>query len=606
VSTIQCPKCGTKLKLPAGLGGTRIACPKCSSKVLIPGGLDTPSSPATGSTPVTGSTPATGSIPAPGSTLANKSSGSQEEWFSLDTSAESLGLSGMGFDAPSEEEKSQELAQDDDLKLASDQEPVAKQTAPQEQQRSVFDDDLPDLSPFDDSPSPQGASPKKKRDEDVLRSYMESSGFPPGLPPIPTSDQTPDQPTSLPAGFPAGIPAGFPAGFPADLNADFSADPFGESKQQSTQQSKQQSKGGVTSGGVEPKVDDTEYGVTCKVCGTRLYVRPSQTGKKIRCPDCFSEFPAPPPSPKKKQSETRWDQPGGSVGLASDEGDDSKAAPKNKVNTKAMLDKAAEDLEREREEYDTAHGTFDTKGWLGLIFGFTTDRSLVIAIAVLSMFAGIFGYVYHSLGPYVLDQEHWHIQFIRLLMFALGFIPIMGAVLLCALAIIPKAANQLIKVEEWPFGRLGDSFGELMMMVIAISGVYALGLPIGSALSKMGAPFLISSAIPTLTLWGFLPIVLLSMIESGSMFPPVTLSILKSVSGKSEEWGAMYMQTGVVLAILFILCQVAFVFGPITVGLLGILIPWAICFIANQYGILAGRISDVTELAFEGEFTEEE
>ncbi len=68
----------------------------------------------------------------------------------------------------------------------------------------------------------------------------------------------------------------------------------------------------------------------------------------------------------------------------------------------------------------------------------------------------------------------------------------------------------------------------------------------------------------------------------------------------------MYMQTGVVLAFLFILSQVAFVFGPITVGLLGILIPWAICFIANQYGILAGRISDVTELAFEGEFTEEE
>ena len=597
MSTIQCPKCGTKLKLPAGLGGTRIACPKCSTKVLIPAGLDTPP-PAPGSTSMPGSTSKNGATP------ENRSGGSQDEWFSLDTSAESLGLSGMEFDAPSQDDESLELDSDDGLKLASDQETEAKpgslqeKQPPQEQQRSVFDDDLPDLSPFDESPAPQAANPKKQRDEDVLRSYMESSGFPAGLPPIPTSIPTPENPISQASGF----PSGFPAGFPADLNADFSADPFGETKPQSTQQTK----GGASSGVAPPKVDDTEYGVTCKVCGTRLYVRPSQTGKKIRCPDCFSEFPAPPPSPKKKPSETRWDQSGESVGLAPDEGSTSKAAPKNKVSTKAMLDKAAEDLEREREEYDAAHGTFDTKGWLELIFSFTTDRSLVIAIAVLSLFAGIFGYVFHSLGPYVLDQEHWHIQFIRLLMFALGFVPIFGAVLLCSLAIIPKAANRLLKVEEWPFGRLGDSFGELMMLFIAISGTYGIGLPIGSALAKMGAPFLISSAIPILTLWGFLPIVLLSMIESGSIFPPVTLSILKSVSGKSEEWGAMYMQTGVALAIFFVFSQVAFVYGPITVAMLGLLFPWVFCFIANQYGILAGRISDVTELAFEGEFTEEE
>ena len=38
----------------------------------------------------------------------------------------------------------------------------------------------------------------------------------------------------------------------------------------------------------------------------------------------------------------------------------------------------------------------------------------------------------------------------------------------------------------------------------------------------------------------------------------------------------------------------------------GFLFPWFLCFLANQYGVLAGRVSDVTELGYEGDFSERE
>lgn len=39
-----------------------------------------------------------------------------------------------------------------------------------------------------------------------------------------------------------------------------------------------------------PHAADEEFGVLCRVCGTRLYARPSEIGTSRRCPDCSSEF----------------------------------------------------------------------------------------------------------------------------------------------------------------------------------------------------------------------------------------------------------------------------------------------------------------------------
>jgi len=47
------------------------------------------------------------------------------------------------------------------------------------------------------------------------------------------------------------------------------------------------------------KPEHTEFGLTCKLCGTRVYARPEQVGKQIKCPDCHSAVDVTaPPRPK--------------------------------------------------------------------------------------------------------------------------------------------------------------------------------------------------------------------------------------------------------------------------------------------------------------------
>ncbi len=541
--SVQCPKCAAKLRATAELVGKRIACPKCGSRVLIPH---------------TGSPHSDKLADKHSDILGGIPDGvrsQDEDWFSLEP-----------ISNPPPTQSETPPSPNGDGSLIED--PFGEETSSSNvPQRSVFDDDLPDLTPFEE-PQSSLPDPKSRREDDLLRSYLGPS-------------EDPLLGTSKDHGG----------------GKQKKADTSGAS---GLEKALAEGQKGVA------EEQDGEYSVVCKVCGTVLYVRPSSVGKQIRCPDCHSEFPQPAPKPKKKPTEARWDEQDATVQLSPAEGANPRIVSRETVNTKSILDKAAEELKREAKELDGVSGSFDTEDWLAMVFGFLSDRSLVVAIAILSGFAAIFGYVFHSLGPYVLDQEYWHLQLARLLMFVLGFIPILCAVMLCCLAIIPKAANRLIKVEEWPFGKLGDSLGELMMLFIAIAGTYAIGLPVGSALFKMRAPYLIYGSIPTLSLWGLLPIVLLSMIESGNLFPPMTRSILKSLSQKPDTWGAMYMQTGVALAVFFVMTQVAFLYGPIAVAILFFLFPWLFCFIANQYGTLAGRISDVTELGFEGEFKEEE
>ena len=66
------------------------------------------------------------------------------------------------------------------------------------------------------------------------------------------------------------------------------------------------------------------------------------------------------------------------------------------------------------------------------------------------------------------------------------------------------------------------------------------------------------------------------------------------------------MQTGIGFVLLFAFTQVGILQGPAFFAVVGFLIPWFLCFLANQYGVLAGRVSDVTELGYEGDFSESE
>jgi len=116
---------------------------------------------------------------------------------------------------------------------------------------------------------------------------------------------------------------------------------------------------------------------------------------------------------------------------------------------------------------------------------------------------------------------------------------------------------------------------------------------------------MVSMAFILLSVWALTPILLLCMIDNSSIFAPYSKAVIQSIQIKSEAWGAMYMQTAVAFGSFFLFMLMSRLQRPVGDFVLGLAVPLACFFLFGQYGVLAGRISDVTEMGFEGDFSED-
>jgi len=427
---------------------------------------------------------------------------------------------------------------------------VSPSESPVAARRSVFDDDLPDLMPFEQPAAPQAPS-------------LSLDGLPP-----------PATPTSKPS-----------AGGAGKLQ--------GSLEQLSREEAS-------LSEYFQPPSEDM-FSFPCKVCGTLLEAKVSRVGKKTRCPDCHSELPVPAPKPKKKPQEIRLDENVADVRFAPVDAKGKVDEGAEKAKTKQILDKARLDMERERKEIEPVSVSFDTKRWFGLVFGFLRDRGIAILTGILCMVTAIWFYAMDLVEH---QEEMGKIQ-IQLLLFAVLGLPILTLIGMTSLAIIPMAANRASKVDEWPFSRWSEYAGEIMMLLIAVVIASVPGLLIMGFLTSISAPVFVGLAVIFLSIWGLLPLILLGMMSNGFVTQPFSKEVFKSMGSKQESWGAMYFQTGFVFVMLLVLFGIARMTPSWTSAFLGICFPVMCFMIVNQYGVLAGRISDVTGLGYEGDFSDD-
>ena len=316
-----------------------------------------------------------------------------------------------------------------------------------------------------------------------------------------------------------------------------------------------------------------------------------QSGKKIRCPDCHSDLVIPAPPAKKKQPDIQLDDQVASVRLSPVEGTNPRLQEGSGASAKTMLAKAAKDLEVERAEIDAVTGVFDSKAWLSQIFSFLSDRRVVIALVALGVVAAGCEYAAARFAIFP-----WIGKFI--------LFPAYAGTFLCCLGVLPKAANREDKVEEWPFSHLGTYVGPMFVVLILWYVTYFIGWGIAAPFS--GSFAFIREAIAETFQWGVLPILFIGILDTRSPIQPISMKVLQSMGSHSEAWGAMYMQTAMAWVGYFLLRQIGLVFSPQIAAIFGICLPLYLCFVANQYGILAARISDVTDLGFSGEYAEAE
>ena len=112
-------------------------------------------------------------------------------------------------------------------------------------------------------------------------------------------------------------------------------------------------------------------------------------------------------------------------------------------------------------------------------------------------------------------------------------------------------------------------------------------------------------AFVLLGIWGITPILLLSMIDNNSIFEPYSKAVLNSIKSRPEAWGAMYMQTAMAMLALFLFMLLTSLQSPVGDFILGFALPLFCFFVINQFGVLAGRISQVTDMGFEGDFSDD-
>jgi DNA-directed RNA polymerase subunit RPC12/RpoP len=438
--------------------------------------------------------------------------------------------------------------------------------------RSLFDEDLPDLIPLQE---------------------------PPPAPNIPTTD--PRSSNRLPQSSSRGEQALREA---LSGSEDLFEDPADSQKPSAA---KATLTGSSTNKPAAGKPKNAEYSVKCKVCNTLLTVRESNAGTQVKCPDCYSMILIPPPPAKKAPADMKIDQLEATVQLAPIEGNNPRIVSGASVNTKEMLSKASKELERERKEIEDVKGAFDSKEWLSRNFGFLSDKRLILALVALGIATSVVYYL-QGLLPHSTETDLQKVlQTLRPHLLLATTFPIQIAIFICAVAVIPKSANRVNLIEPWPFFQnVKDYLGPACIGLIVFLLVGVLASLLGASLSVIKIPTLLQDAFAQVILWGSLPIIFLSMLELRSFKQPVSGSILKSISAKPDAWGAMYMQSAIAWLMYFVLWQIAILKGPAIGMLAGFVFPWYICFVANQYGVLAGRISDVTDLGYEGVFAESE
>lgn len=583
----QCPKCAKKLKANRQVAGKRVKCPQCGQVVKVPGAdpqaavgdddwlsLDIPAEApqAAASAPKTSGPSTTSSHSKPATTASQPAAPAQKVTSSKSSSPAHTSVQRTTPQAvPAQPVKSGAVSPQlspggaDVRKTAAERTvpsaPPATPSAPRSTghkstesqtrgsapRRSVFDDDLPDLTAI-------GQTSANPASDD------------PGLVSL---DGFSDQPAE------------------PNLKLDRPVEDLG----------------GLDDLGsialVSPELDaQAQYRITCKNCDTPQYVTIAQKGQTIQCPDCFIRFVVPGPplnwKPTKAASVDNWGK-GTDVRLAPIEATGAQQeVERNRQRVTDILNKAQRELD---DEIDEMVGTdFDTKGFIEKSLGFLMDPTTVMQLVLYGCyFALVFGVAQFCTARVQAGDKGF-----ALILF--GAIPTLTA-LVClpmlsgGMALLESVANGRRRVAEWPSFNLFENLSDILLMGAALGIAMLIGLIAGGLIGRVvGSNWMILVCILGTTFLLF-PVLLLSMLDNGSLFQPVSVQVFRSITGSAEAWGAYYLKT----LFGFFCVQVAWFLllnrHPIAAAAGGFLVPWLLFFVCQQIGSLAQAIAE--HLSFE-------
>lgn len=614
--SFSCQHCGKKLKAPAKAKGKRVKCPKCQEKVTIPSSSSrTTSATKAKQLPKPAvSKPAEDPIPSSEPPKRKTSLLEMEDPFSLDMPAiddlEGRKKSTDEFKEAKEKERAlRRMKQENRKRETEERKKLEKEVADGAVQpiqgSAVLTDD--GLIPFDSVDEESAA----KQEDATAKPQPKSEA---------KQDNSINDATSEPDG---GL-------FEGDLNleelqaqADSSPNqPINASAQKRSAPKKKKvdqledlgdlvpeldgapNRGDLPALSDEELMEEAEYRIVCSTCGTAQYVSPSAKGMKIKCPDCFALFTVPPPppgwKPKKKKklakSASIGDALDDELGLAAPEQVADTSNEQRKEHTEELLEKARGQLSEEEEErlYDS---DFDHATFVQKTFGFLKDPLIFAQVAAYGLvFFGLFWLMQYGYND--TDSQYGR----GVLLLTVVLVPLVAILfalpmLSGGLSLIESVANKQRFVKELPAFNIFDNAADLIVIAVSFFASIVPGFMLGLMVS--GEESKLMFELCGMVFSGFLlfPILLLSMLDNGSVFAPVSSSVIRSITEVAEGWGGYYMKTFVASCLVVLMCLMLIGGSPILAGFVGLMLPLLVFFTCQQIGSLANDIGD--HLSFE-------
>ncbi len=370
-------------------------------------------------------------------------------------------------------------------------------------------------------------------------------------------------------------------------------------------------------------LDNDEFGIDCRVCGTRLHVRRAQIGDTVKCPDCHSPLvvkappkPKPTAPPEYEEAElfklsepielpsTTYVPPGNPVGGTASGGPPATGTATGARSAagggtvmqnaaRALLEKArVQQEEAEAEERESSSERF-TEGLLAFFAGpQALIRLAILAVwfeVAMTLFRWALGIRVSEDAPAVIAESTSLVAIIALILVGLTFLYAAAA---CGLALVQDSSNGLRRIENWPranfltWGR--DVFYIINAWFLAALPGAIVGILLGLAGIKGAVLFTAAASFA-----GLFPPILLSMLESNSALAPVNNDVWVSIRERPNPWKLTYLITAIITMGGLTALVVSLISG-FFVGLLGAAamaacmmfyfrtIGWLICFLAGR------------------------
>ncbi len=309
--------------------------------------------------------------------------------------------------------------------------------------------------------------------------------------------------------------------------------------------------------------EDYEFDVECPLCGTRQNAVRAQIGAKLSCPDCFFVITVhePPAKARRKPFETtvasdeeiRLSEPVDSSTMASRSREILDAAELEVPAVRAERgasrrgeegDERSSDAERSESEMPLPHHPLTHR----LLVPFSDPRVLIrclgIGLACEIQLAA-------TLNALVRVQGNPFDQFLSAFMFAFCLV-FGGATLFVSsvylLAVLQDTAIGRDAIESWPEGFFVDWIADGLFVVVPLSLSIMPGVLLAQLVLCVGAtPELYTETVAvcgTLSAFVAFPFLMLSSMEAGSAFVPVSRRIRRSLLLLPRGWLKFYVLSG--------------------------------------------------------------